>query len=477
VNLTSTLSTGGCYHRPQMRQIDIWAAVLVVVACKGNNDPATTKPNPATKPDPTAPVARAELVLLGTNGSSAAPFVAVSADDAVTVFAHDGAVAAHARIPVGSQHDTVLTNHWLVWTEGTTLRVVDVITGAAKEASLPEALTAYLPGTTSIALSTAGGVEIYDLATAKSVYRLPGAVSQSVYRDSDHVYAFLADADADVHLVDEVTHAEKWKASSGLSSGHEKAKLSLGTVVAVRTDTEVATLDLRTGRTISKRAVKVDPDEVSSLLGKRDAVDTDYREYRVLGAGNAMKLVARDAALQMLWRTPWLLGLPTEPRMWESAAGNLVAFQLKRSGAVAVFDGKTGKLVKTLPLQGRDQFVGISGECALLLDSRALTCTDPKGAERWAHPVGGGDAQAWRLEDGDVLLADGLPLQVSRIDANGKVIWTTPLENTKLDEKHALHEISLDRGWFVKTGMLLLVEPHHLKIVELATGKSHRVSP
>ena len=346
----------------------VWLCVVLVVGCGGKKKRAPSAEAPAR--------GSGALELLGFGDDPAMPFAITNNGDKVTVFGKDGAVVARTSIPDEAQPSAHIVGHRLLWVDGKTLHVVDLHGSAPKTLVLAEepkhgigGEIAVTGGSTSVAFTQPGGIEIVELLSVKRVFHAERATAVR-YHSTSWSYVIL---DEEVRRVDELG-VERWATPIQIAGQHA-ASLHVGTSVLVRSKSAYVSLAFDTGAILGKGPIKTDPNAVNIVLGKR--IDGDVREYARTIQKNAMLIVARDGSDKTLWTAPWPAGMGGFDEMMESVEDRLVAFRYQ--SLVAMFDAITGKALRAWTLAPKAQLVGLRNGCALVLDERALSCTDADG--------------------------------------------------------------------------------------------------
>ncbi len=406
---------------------------MFVIGCRSHDPPASQ--------ERLQPAERFQPVRFGDD----TPYVLTAAGDSAVVVDATGAAVTRLTIPAGQQSDAHFIGSWLVWIAESRLRVRDLRTGKDATTALAAPITSTIDGKTSLALFDSKGVSIIDLASAAAVHRAEGMV-QGRYDEGYYVLAGTT-----VQRFGEATKQLVWTTPIEFAP----RAIAVTDVVTVRGEEHASILDRNDGKQVASGVIAKNVETLGVDLGRNGR-----RVFGRAGGGDHMKLIAHDLLGTIAWSVPWPAGYGS-PRVVESKDGSLVA--LVETSKILVLEGATGKDRQQLA----GTFVRFGDDCVVVLDDRSIACQVPGGAPRWSMPAGGGEHRAWPL-GADVLLADSIPLHLSRIAGDGKALWSTELADAKLDDKGIACQ---GQHWTMRGALATIVSATSVQMIDLATGK------
>lgn len=407
---------------------------MLAIGCR-NHDSDEKRPPPPSPPHDLRPVTFADD----------APYVLTADGDAVVVVDTTGTRVTRLTMPAALQSGARFVGSWLVWIGDGRLHVRDLRAGTDATTALAVPITSTIEGKSSLALFDTTGVSVIDLARAAQVHRAEG---MTLGRYDDGYYVF---AGTTVQRFEEATKQLAWTTPIDFAP----RAIAVTDVITVRSEDHASILERQDGKQIASGAIAKNVVALGVDLGRHGR-----RVFGRAGTGDHMRLVSHDLLGTVTWSVPWPAGF-SSPQVTESDDGSLVALAEKSS--IVVLDGTTGKERQRLT----GTFVRFHDDCVVVLDERSVACQAPGGVPRWSLPVGGGGHRAWPL-DADVLLADSIPLNLSRITGTGKVAWSTVLPNAKLDDKGIADQ---GQHWTLRGALATLVSDSSAQVIDLATGK------
>jgi outer membrane protein assembly factor BamB len=406
----------------------------------------------------------------------------------------DGSGRATPAIKVGADPIAATGNGELVvLASGDTAHVLDA--AGRQLAAVPTFGGQGVTGGSTFANAGDKGAGVYALSSGKPVYETKAPAKRVRYHAPD---GYVFGSESELWFVEEATGKERWHVPIA-ALGNIELDARSDSMFVTHPDHTFEQLDLAHGKLLAKGTCAGKPSSADDRkhpgcagypnvdLAKDDVREPvkgpyggDYYPYAKHGTETFM--VARDPVGRIRWSTPAPVNLNAlRGPLTANRDAKVVAFVSGNGDAkrLLVFDDNDGKLLFQRELAG-ERLVGATGPCWLVVSGKHAACLDVHtGAVTWEVVTSGELVEAWTLHDGEALLADGIPLTLSRIGKDGRRSWQVELPETHLehasdpDKQGSLWVDS--KPWQLSDALGIVEGKDGLTVIDLVTGKLAKV--
>lgn len=500
----------------------LWVAALSLAACSSKHEKqpsaGSDKPTPP-KADAATKARDAGWRFLGfSDPAEPHPYALLENAEHLQLVGADGKTIVELS-PTNIEHlITTSVPGTFIWVDADTIHAVEIPSGHERWSRTATGLHALAALDDALALADDGAAQgsahgpeavVLDVNTGRDRYRQSTSIASIGGSRSRHSFVFFGASSA--VMVDAGSGQVRWTTNVTGADGTTTESFD-GTIYVVRPDRTYAELDAASGHMTEGKCTEAASDPQQCLgtpsgAGERSSLGTAHLQrgqiaYAALGTWPKNRtLLARDPVGKPLWKAD--LRPCADARTKSATPEHVMASQDvavlpvtcsdKPALEVLVVGQADGHIRYRHRLDRSGRLVAVNDRCVLVMDGAkdALDCLDTHADKNvWSVPLVGvsvTEATALPLENGDALLVDSNPLTLSRLGADGKRTWQTPLGDTTLSMRRdsdqgvgVLEDRGTGRRWVWSQAIGVLApsakdEPGKASILDLATGKLHDV--